>query len=163
MSRADLSIPRPSTISSRASAKLARLDPADYSTHGLKSGYLTETANRVTDQFSEHPAITTAQHGEVAGRRGCCDDPCPIGRRVGQPVRHLHNRRPFGRQPNFLLSLLGKAIRSIASGSDDCAFNTGRYPIPGTSVWQYACNVERPLAVFRRATSKQMSFVRGKT
>ncbi len=66
----------------KARLKTAGLDPADYSAHGLRSGYLTEAArqacrcqrpwpNRATDPSSRLPATTTRQSGSSDGRLAC--------------------------------------------------------------------------------------------
>ena len=66
-------------------AEMAGLEPADYSAHGLRSGYLTEAANRGiplpeameqsrTGQFSRQRAITTTRQGAPARRRACCSN-----------------------------------------------------------------------------------------
>ena len=64
-------------------AELAGLEPAEFSAHGLRSGYLTEAANRPplpeAMEQSRHRSVQQASSyynsatGEVEGRRGCCE------------------------------------------------------------------------------------------
>lgn len=61
---------------------MAGLEPAEFSAHGLRSGYLTEAANRafplpkrwtghVTDPYSRRQATTTTRRGGADAPRGC--------------------------------------------------------------------------------------------
>jgi len=64
--------------------EMAGLEPAEFSAHGLRSGYLTEAANRGVPlpeamEQSRHRSVQQASSyynsatGEVEGRRGCCE------------------------------------------------------------------------------------------
>jgi integrase len=66
----------------KARAKQAGLDPALFSAHGLRSGYLTEAANRgilcprrcssrCTSRWRRQRATTITLNGSRAGPHGC--------------------------------------------------------------------------------------------
>jgi hypothetical protein len=110
-------------------AEMAGLEPGEFSAHGLRSGYLTEAANRgirsrrrwsnhATDPFSKHPAIITVLHGEAGERPDCCR----IGSHCQNCQGEINSSPVVSKSLRFRVASRPPLIRAIAaimpSGAD---------------------------------------------